>query len=576
MTPKQFSARPERFFPKKGVRLKIKIQAGAAAPVTSLLSEISASGLKCHLLGSTDLNEGDTVQVEAAGSTQTVTGNIKRIETRDIEDLPESLTVIYVAFEKTCSEIVGELRKQLREAPYITGELSQEYLDGFASTINAETKSAIDFYFSESSDLFAKCRAFQEFVKDLQKKKIYQPLYRLTLTSGLDHRIAAFNPLTRREEEFICLDSNSYLGLHRHPRVTETVKNVLSKTGYGTPSAQLLCGTNRYLRELEDTISQFHKREDTIVFPSGYSANIGVITALVRKSDLIVRDRFSHASIQDGCRWSGSRNSIMYPHRDVNKLDQLLTEFGTKSGIKGKLIITDGVFSMHGGLAPLPKLVEIARKHGAKLMVDEAHSTGVIGPTGRGIEEHFELDGTIDVLMGTFSKAPGTAGGYITGSKDLIYYLRFYAHSSVFTASLPAATCAGVNEAFKIMQEEPQHRERLWQNVNFFAPNLAAMGFIVSEPNPILTVFMGSNRLLWAFSRDLFSAGIKCGTVAYPAVPDGESILRLTMNARHTDNDLSRCLDILKKLGQKYGILHKTREEVLEIGEKIVLNSDGT
>lgn len=203
-------------------------------------------------------------------------------------------------------------------------------------------------------------------------------------------------------------------------------------------------------------------------------------------------------------------------------------------------------------------------------MVDEAHSVGILGPNGRGMEDHFSLPGSIDVLMGTFSKAPGTCGGYVSGSKSLIYYLRFFANAGVFTASLPSATCAGITEAFKIMASEPEHRNALWKNTYALSRGLKDLGFILPEPeSPIITVFMGTNQLLWTFSKELFMRGIKCGNVAFPAVPNGEAILRITMNTRHSEQDLSKCLDAMKELGNKYGILSKTKKEIREIGRAI-------
>lgn len=457
--------------------------------------------------------------------------------------------------------------------PYLTDELCADHLQGLTSTLNAEDHTILDFYRKDSSDLFEKCALFYELVKDLQKKQLFQALYRVTLTGGLDHRIRVFNPIRRREEEMICFDSNSYLGLHLHPRVISAVKQALDQFGYGTPSAQLLCGTNRYLRQLEEIISRFHGREDTMIFPSGYAANLGALTALVRENDLVVRDRFSHASIHDGCRFTGSRFVRTYPHTDLEELERILAGASAESEVMGKLIITDGVFSMHGRLAPLPGLVELARRHEARLMVDEAHSTGIIGPTGRGLEEHYGLEGSIDVLVGTFSKVLGTSGGYVCGSRELIYYLRFYANSGMFTASLPAASCAGVAEAFRVLEEEPEHRERLWGNVRTLVPALQAEGFAVSEPeSPIVTVFVGSSKLLWLFSRDLFDSGIKCGNVAFPAVPVGQAILRLTVNARHTREDLERAVDTFVRLGDKYGIRHRDPEDIHDIGDRLSLS----
>jgi 7-keto-8-aminopelargonate synthetase-like enzyme len=220
----------------------------------------------------------------------------------------------------------------------------------------------------------------------------------------------------------ICFDSNSYLGLHLHPRVVGAVKAALDRVGFGTPSAQLLGGTNRYLRELEETVARFHGRAKAMIFPSGYAANLGVLTALLRKGDRVAIDRFSHASLHDGARASGARRGHVFPHLDVAALERQLGEPPGRGPDGGTLVATDGVFSMHGSLAPLPALRDLATRHNALLLVDEAHATGVMGATGRGLEEHYGLPGAIDVLVGTFSKAPGAMGGYVCGSPELVLH----------------------------------------------------------------------------------------------------------------------------------------------------------
>jgi len=206
------------------------------------------------------------------------------------------------------------------------------------------------------------------------------------------------------------------------------------------------------------------------------------------------------------------------------------------------------------------------------LMVDDAHGVGVLGRTGRGIEEHWEMPGSVDVLMGTLSKALGAVGGFVSGSKDLIYYLRFFAPSGMFTTSLPAAVCAGLLETLRLIRSEPEHRERLWSNIRYFMPALRNAGFLVPDAvSPIGTVFMGTHTLMLEFSRELFDAGIKCGNVMYPAVAKGESILRMTLNARHTMQDLQVTVDALERLGRRWGILHRSPEEIREIGARVRL-----
>ncbi|HMI88528.1 MAG TPA: pyridoxal phosphate-dependent aminotransferase family protein [Polyangiaceae bacterium] len=465
--------------------------------------------------------------------------------------------------------LLGALSPSLHTPEYVTGELDPKALVGLTSMLDATDFTIDAFYKKSGPDILEKCKNFRPWVDDMMLKELYQRFWRVTLTSALDHEITVFDPIRRTERPMICFDSNSYLGLHRDPRVIERTAQVLRAVGYGTPSAQMLGGTNRYLRELEDDLSDFLGREDTIIFPTGFAANIGAVGALVRKDDAVFRDRFAHASIQDACRSSQARFNSIFAHNDMSSLSQLLEQAGAE-GCQGKLIVTDGVFSMHGRIAPLPDLAQLAKRHSARLMIDDAHGVGVLGANGRGIEEHWGQPGAADILMGTLSKALGAIGGYVSGSKDLIYYLRFYATSGMFTTSLPAAICAGLREALQIIRNERHQRDQLWANIRAFSPALREAGFIVPDAvSPITTIFMGNHRLMLEFSRELFDAGIKCGNVMFPVVSKGEAILRFTLNARHTPQELQYALDILIRLGTKWGVLHRSPEETFEIGRRI-------
>lgn len=394
-------------------------------------------------------------------------------------------------------------------------------------------------------DLFDRHARFRRELAAAANKGILDSQYRLTVEGPLDRSIHVRDTRTGEQRTMLCFDSNSYLGLHLDPRVIRATHDVLAIAGYGTPSAQLLSGTNRWLRDLEDIVADFHGREAALVFPSGYAANIGVMTALLRPGDAIVRDRFTHASVHDGARFARVRHGGCYAHRDLDDAAHLLEQCPTDAA---KLVATDGVFSMHGTLAPLSDLTRLAKRHGARLLVDDAHGTGVLGPRGRGIEDYYGCVGAADILVGTFSKAPGTAGGYVTGSRDLIDYLRFHAHASVFTAALPSAMCAGIATAFRIMSTESESRDRLWANARRFHAGARDLGLTTAPlESPIVPIPAGDDDRLDAISLALYEAGVKCGAVRSPAVPRGASILRFSINARHEDEDIDRALAALDR-----------------------------
>ena len=406
---------------------------------------------------------------------------------------------------------------------------------------------------SRSRDLFEKCGRFSAYLGELRDRGVYQSQYRLELKSPLDHHITVVDPFTGGDHSMICFDSNSYLGLHLHPRVVARAAGAVEAVGYGTPSAQLLGGTSAHLRTLEDRLASLFDREAALVYTTGYQTNIGVLTGLLGEDDLVLYDQYAHMSIQDGARWSGAR-TIRFAHGDLADLRRLL--HAHRSAAHGALIVTDGVFSMHGTVADLPGLRDLADEFDARLMIDEAHALGVLGATGLGLEEHFGMPGATDILMGTFSKTPGAIGGYIVGERELIDYLRFFSHPSVFTAALPAQVCAGLIEAFDVMRDEPWHRDRLWRNAGVLWRGLHEAGLRVPPlESPIIPVAVGDEAVLAALGIDLFRAGIKCGVVRQPAVPRGASMLRLTVCSRHTDDDLDRTIEVLSDLGRKHGIV---------------------
>jgi 4-hydroxy-2,2'-bipyrrole-5-methanol synthase len=411
-------------------------------------------------------------------------------------------------------------------------------------------RSLSEFARSQGPDPLEKCRRWHQYVDEVRATGVFDAMYRIELQGPLDHRILARDASTGETRELVCFDSNSYLGLHLHPRVRAAAHRAIDEAGVGTPSAQVLGGHNRWLRTLEERVAAVLGREQCLVFPSGYQANVGILTGLLRSGDRVFVDRFSHASLHDGCAYSGA-TVLPYAHGDLQSLDAQLA-----AGGPGALIVADGLFSMHGDLCALPGLRAVADRHGARLLIDDAHSVGILGATGGGIEEYYGMRGAVDVLMGTFSKAPGAVGGYVVGDGALIDYLRYLSHGALFTASLPAPTCAAVTEAFAVMQEEPELRERLWTNTRYMWQGLVDVGLRVPPlSSPILTVQVGDEALLGPLAVTLFRAGVKVGMAQYPAVPRGQSILRITVNARHTTEDLDETLEVLGQLGREFAIV---------------------
>lgn len=438
-------------------------------------------------------------------------------------------------------------------------------------TISLETHSVSDFASARGShDLLEKCTRFGSLLADFGAREASTGQFRRAIEGPLDHHISVRDTVTGALTDMVCFDSNGYLGLQRDPRVVAAVHRALDEVGYGTPSAQLLGGTSRHLLELEETVSAFLGREATAIFPSGYAANVGALTALLSPRDFVAHDRFAHASIADGCRFARTPHRRVYGHGDMAALERLLAR--VPSSTRGRLVVSDGLFSMHGTVANLPALRKLCDEHSARLMVDDAHGLGVLGPTGRGIEEHWGMPGSADILMGTFSKAPGSVGGYVSGSRALVEYLRFFAHAGVFTAALPAATCAGLVEAFRIMAEEPEHRTRLWANARLLWNGLRDSGWVVPPaPSPIITVLLGHDRLLYRVSSELFQRGFKVGVVSYPAVGKNQAILRMSASSRHSVEDLERTIEALAAIGDRYGILHRTPEELVAVGARLEL-----
>ncbi len=353
----------------------------------------------------------------------------------------------------------------------------------------------------------------------------------------------------RRVIEF---SSNNYLGLANHPALKEVAFQAVKTYGVGSGASRLIAGNMALYRQLEDRLAQFKGTEAALVFPTGYQANVGTITALAGPNDIIFSDALNHASIVDGCRLSRAR-IITYPHRDLRELETLLASAPQKGN---RLIITDGVFSMDGTIAPLPGLVSLARQHGCWLMIDEAHATGILGMNGRGTAEHFQVEDGISIHMGTFSKALGSLGGYIAGSRTLINHLINRSRNLMYTTALPPAVLAVNRAAIDLVEEGTSLRDQLWERTRFLERELATLGFNTLETEtPIIPLIVGDPRLTIRFSSLLFDRGVHAHGIRPPTVPEGLSRLRISVMATHSWDDLDRGLEVLEKTGRELGII---------------------
>lgn len=358
-------------------------------------------------------------------------------------------------------------------------------------------------------------------------------------------------------KEVILLSSNNYLGLASHPKLKEAAASALREYGTGACSSRLISGNMKIHEELEKKTAKFKGCQSAIVFSTGYMANIGVITSLAGKGDLILSDELNHASIIDGCKLSGAKVKV-YPHKNIEKLKEILSQ-GNASSSKGSykrtLIVTDGVFSMDGDITPLPEILDVAREEDALVMLDDAHATGVLGENGKGTAEHFGLtDGNL-IHMGTFSKALGSMGGYITGSKIIIEYLKNNARPFIYSTALPPSVCASSIAAIDLLEKEPSIRTRLWRNIARFRKGLINLGYNMMESQTqIIPILIGDTSLTMEFARAIFEKGVYAPGIRPPTVPEGKSRIRTGLMASHTDEQIDKVLAVFESEGRRLGI----------------------
>jgi glycine C-acetyltransferase len=346
--------------------------------------------------------------------------------------------------------------------------------------------------------------------------------------------------------------SYSYLGLIGHPRINKAAREAIDKFGTGTNGVRTLAGSLTIHTELEETIAEFKNAEAAVTYSSGYATNLAVISTLMGRGDYVLSDKLNHASIVDGCLMSGAEFR-RFRHNDMADLENRLQQ--VPEGV-AKLVVADAVFSMDGDVIDFPLMVELCKKYNAWLMMDEAHSVGVLGKTGRGIEEHFGLEGTVDIKMGTLSKTIPSVGGYVAGKKELVQYLRHASRAYIFSAAIPPAQAAAANEAFKVILDEPWRIEKLRQNADHFLGGLKEAGFdTLYSTTAIVPVLCGSDERAFALTRQCQHQDLFVLPVVSPAVPEGLARLRATVLAAHEPKEIDYALGVIEKAGKEIGII---------------------
>lgn len=349
-------------------------------------------------------------------------------------------------------------------------------------------------------------------------------------------------------KSLVLLCSNDYLGLAGRPALREAARTAMERYGFGSGASRLISGTSVLHEELERRIALFKNTEAALVFNSGYAANTGIIPAVAGEGDVILSDSLNHASIIDGCRLSRAK-SCVYPHKDATYVEKILKKYRRA---RRKLIVTDGVFSMDGDVAPLPEIVFLAEKYGAILMVDDAHATGVLGENGRGTVEHFGLADRVHIQMGTLGKALGSFGAYAAGSKDLITYLANTARSFIFSTALPPPVCAASIAAIDIVEKEPELRRRLWNNRNRLTAGLKLLGIDTgASETPIIPIMFGNNEKTLEAGKKLLEYGVYATAIRPPTVAEGEARIRTTVMSTHDAGDITAAIDAFGRLKQE-------------------------
>ncbi|MBN1583773.1 MAG: pyridoxal phosphate-dependent aminotransferase family protein [Anaerolineae bacterium] len=392
-------------------------------------------------------------------------------------------------------------------------------------------------------ELFAKCYGFTR-AKETMATGYYPYFIPFSDTEGTE--------VTLDGHRLIMIGSNNYLGLTTHPRVREAAIEAVRKYGTSCTGSRFLNGTLQLHIQLERELADFVGKEAALVFSTGYQANVGTLSAIIGRNDAVITDREDHASIIDGCQLSCGK-MVRFRHNDMDSLDRALAKCGSELG---KLVVVDGVYSMGGDIAPLPQIVALCKQYEARLMVDDAHSVGVLGNCGRGTADYFGLTADVDLIMGTFSKSFASLGGFIAGDEQVVHYIQHHARSLIFSASMPAASVAACLAALDVMKSEPDRCKRVLDIAERMRRGYQALGYDtgVSE-TPVIPIIIGDDTKTFMLWRALYDAGVYTNAIVPPAVPPSKSLLRTSYMATHTDEQMDRVLALFEQVGKELGVI---------------------
>lgn len=397
---------------------------------------------------------------------------------------------------------------------------------------------------------------FQDFLKSIADDR--EALTLRQVATAADRQVQVLDPHDGTKHSMLMFGSNSYLGLAHHPYIREKVEEAILQYGTGLGGPPLLNGYTPLHRSLEERLAALKGTEDALLFSSGYGANVGAVTGLVNRKDIILYDAYSHASFCDGMKMAGAQ-SLRFPHNDTGKLSALLAEQCGKAN--DVFVGVEGVYSMDGDLAPLDVIVPLCKAHGALVVLDDAHGTGVIGRTGRGTAEHFDVEDDVDITVGTFSKTLAVTGGFVAASKPVIDYLRYFARSYMFSASLPPMVIAAVHAGLDVMEQEPDRLGRLRDNVRYAAAGFRSLGFDMRANSPILALRVPIGMNIRHAGQEFHRRGIFVNSIEYPAVPVSQQRFRISMMAVHTREDIDALLSAVKEIWEMFAGREASGEE---------------